>query len=43
MTATNQQEERNKHVPLLDLCRHGHESLFDIGGTLRGGLQERDL
>lgn len=27
---------------LLDLAGHGEESLLDVGGTLRGGLEEGD-
>ena len=28
---------------LLDLSRHGQESLLDVGGVLGGGLKERDV
>lgn len=28
--------------PFLDLSGHGQECLFDVGGTLGGGLQERN-
>lgn len=28
--------------PFLDLSSHGQERLFDVGGTLGGGLQERN-
>lgn len=37
-----QKAEAEPNLPVLDLLRHGQESLLDIGGVLGRSLQERN-